>query len=119
MAALLVLAIPLALAGLNGMLVQPYGVCVVQNSLSYSNGLAYSPLQFPAYVLCTCCPFLLSSHKGLRPFGAIVLAGLVISASLYLFAFTSVWCFFAAAGSLTIYLHFARTYKERAKALPR
>jgi hypothetical protein len=52
-------------------------------------------------------------------FGAIVLAGLIISASLYTFAYVSVWCFFAAAGSLTIYFHFARARKERAKPRPR
>ena len=49
----------------------------------------------------------------------IVLAGLIISASVYTYAYVSVWCFFAAAGSLTIYLHFARAHGERAKQLPR
>lgn len=120
MIAVLVLALPLALLGFSGMWAQPYGACIVQNSISYSNDLIpYSTLQFAAYVLCTCSPFLLSSHKSLRTFGTIVVSGMIISASLYVFAFVSVWCFFAAAGSLTIYLHFARTHRERAELLAR
>ena len=119
MTVLLVMAAALAVRGLSGMWAQPYGACVVQNSISYENGLPYSPLHFAAYTLCTCGPFLLSSDKGLRAFGSIVVAGLIISVYLYLFAFTSVWCFFAAACSLTIYLYFARANKERAKTLPR
>ena len=114
-AVILVLAIPLAIRGVSGIWSQPYGACVVQNSISYSNGWPYSPLAFADYVLCAGFPFLLSSHRTLRMFGAIVLAGLIISASLYTYAYVSVWCFFAAAGSLTLYLHFARTQHERAK----
>lgn len=115
MVVILVLAVPLAIRGLSGMWAQSYGACVVQNSISYGNGLPYLPRQFAGYVLCACFPFLLSSHRALRIFGAIVLAGLIIAASAYTFAYVSVWCFFAAAGSLTLYLHFARAQKERAK----
>ena len=99
--------------GVSGMWTQPYGACVVQNSISYGNGLPYLPRQFAAYVACACFPFLLSSHKALRIFGAIVAAGLVIAASLYTYAYVSVWCFFAAAGSVTVYLHFAGARKAR------
>jgi hypothetical protein len=60
-------------------------------------------------VLCTCGPFLLSSSRALRSFGAILVAGLIISTSLYLLAFISVWCFFAAIASLTIPLFLAET----------
>ena len=119
MAVILVVAIPLAFRGVSGMAEHLYEACVVQNSISYSNGLPYLPRQFAAYVLCACFPFLLSSQRTLRMFGAIVLTGLIISASLYTYAYVSVWCFFAAAASLTIYVHFARPHHERAKQLPR
>ena len=115
MIVILIVAIPLAGRGLSGMWTHAYEACVVQNSIAYSNGLPYLPRQFAGYVLCTCFPFLLSSYRTLRIFGAIVLAGLIISASVYTYAYVSVWCFFAAAGSLTIYLHFARAHGERAK----
>ena len=117
MIVILIVAIPLAGRGLSGMWTHAYEACVVQNSIAYSNGLPYLPRQFAGYVLCACFPFLLSSHRTLRIFGAIVLAGLIISASVYTYAYVSVWCFFAAAGSLTIYLHFARAHGERAKQL--
>ena len=116
MGAILVLAVLLAIRGIGGMWAQPYGACAVQDRISYGNGLPYLPRQFAGYVLCACGPFLLSSHPTLRMFGAIVVAGLIIAASLYTFAYVSVWCFFAAAGSMTIYLHFARAEKERANA---
>lgn len=111
MIVILIVAIPLAFRGVSGMWTHGYEACVVQNSIAYSNGLPYLPRQFAGYVLCACFPFLLSSHKTLRLFGAIVLAGLIISASVYTYAYVSVWCFFAAAGSLTIYLHFVRVQK--------
>lgn len=116
MIVILIVAIPLAVRGISGMSAQLYEACVVHNSISYSNGWPYLPRQFAAYVLCACFPFLLSSHRTLRMFGAIVLAGLIIAASTYTYAYVSVWCFFAAAGSLTIYLHFARAHGERATA---
>ena len=113
MAVLFVLAIALAFRGVSGMWTQPYGACVMHNSISYGNGLPYLPRQFAAYVACACFPFLLSSHRALRMFGAIVAAGLVIATSLYTYAYVSVWCFFAAAGSVTIYLHLAGARNER------
>jgi hypothetical protein len=116
MIVILVVAVPLAIRGISGMWVQPYGACVVQDSISYGNGWPYLPRQFAGYLLCACGPFLLSSHPTLRVFGAIVVAGLIVAASLYTFAYVSVWCFFAAAGSMTIYLHFAHAEKERANA---
>lgn len=119
MIVILLVAIPLAFRGLSGMWTHAYEACVMQNSIAYSNGLPYLPRQFAGYVLCACFPFLLSSYKTLRMFGAIVLAGLIISATVYTYAYVSVWCFFAAAGSLTIYLHFARAQDERAKQLSR
>ena len=117
MGALLLLAAALAFRAVSVMWTQPYEACVVQYSISYTNGVHYSPLQFAAYVLCTCGPFLLSSYRSLRIFGTIVLAGLAISAALYTYAYVSVWCFFGAAASLTIYLHFARAQKERASQI--
>lgn len=108
MIVILLVAIPLSARGLSGMWTHAYEACVAQNSIAYGNGLPYLPRQFAGYVLCTCFPFLLSSHSTLRWFGAIVLTGLILSAALYTYAYVSVWCFFAAAGSVMIYLHFAR-----------
>jgi hypothetical protein len=40
--------------------------------------------------------------------GIIVLAGLLLAYFMYWQAFASVWCFFAAAGSVVILVHFER-----------
>ena len=70
-----------------------------ENALSWQNFV---------YLLCTCVPLLLSSSRAVQNFGAIVLAGYVISAYTYFATFVSVWCFFAAAGSSLLYFYFKR-----------
>jgi uncharacterized membrane protein YczE len=114
-AGLFTLAIPVAYTGLQNIWLHPYQVCVVGNSLSYNNDVGYSVLQMSGYVLCTCGPFLMSSSKALRGFGGFLVAGLIISASLYVLAFISVWCFFAAVASLTILLSFAEEAKRASR----
>jgi hypothetical protein len=107
MAGLVVLAIPLAAYGAFDISVHPYAVCVVGNTLFYSNGSLYSPLLLGAYLAYTCVPLAISSHRALRWFGAIVIAGLLASTAFYFATRFSVWCFFAALSSVTICLHFA------------
>jgi hypothetical protein len=51
---------------------------------------------------------LLSSHRAVALLGAIVLGGSILAYALYWDAFASVWCFFAAAGSVVILVHFQR-----------
>jgi Family of unknown function (DUF6629) len=55
----------------------------------------------------------LSSFLTLRYFAAIVFVGLVTSYIFYWEAFTSVWCFFAAAASAIIVLHFEQVRQVR------
>jgi uncharacterized protein DUF6629 len=71
-----------------------------ENALSWESFL---------YLLCTCVPPLLSSSRAVRNFGAIVVAGFLVSAYAYFATFISVWCFFAAAGSSLLYFYFKRT----------
>ena len=107
MLSLFALAVPIALLGLFDLSARPYAACVVQHTLSYSNGTAYSPVVLGTYIVCVCCPLLLASDKILRGLGMIVATGLAISSFFYLATSFSVWCFFAAAGSVTVYLYFA------------
>lgn len=60
------------------------------------------------YLLCTCIPLLLSSHRLVQAFGAVMLAGYLVSGYLYFESFISVWCFFAAANSTLLYFYFKR-----------
>jgi hypothetical protein len=88
-----------------GMLKSPVGVSIYTCNLSYQ----VSPLldTGPAYILAVIVPFLVSSHRGLVLFGLVVL--LSCAAGLYLAslpAFPSVWCFFAAFLSASLYAYF-------------
>lgn len=60
-----------------------------------------------AYLAATCLPPLLSSQRTVVGLGLVVLAGSAVSFFFYYQAFTSVWCFVAAAASGLILAHFA------------
>ncbi|MBL8838584.1 MAG: hypothetical protein JNL66_20195 [Alphaproteobacteria bacterium] len=85
----------------------PYGVAIAGHSLQYDNGVVYPGLPRLAYVLATCAPLLVSSHRAMRLLGVTVSVGLAVSLAVYYDALFSVWCFFAAASSVLVYAHFA------------
>jgi hypothetical protein len=61
------------------------------------------------YLMATAVTSLLSSYRAVILLGAIVFAGSLSSYFLYWEAYTSVWCFFAAAGSVVIFSYFQQT----------
>jgi len=109
----------LALVLLAALVVEGPAVAVYRHSLQYGSGAGdFVWLNVP-YLLCICGPLLLSSHKMVRAFGAVVLAGFATSIYAYYATALSVWCFFAAAGSTLLYLHFVRASNlAPAAALP-
>jgi hypothetical protein len=54
------------------------------------------------YVAAVCAPPILSSDRRLRGFGVALLISAAVSHMIFMYAFSSVWCFFAAA--LSVYL---------------
>ncbi len=78
---------------------------IVQNCIYYYLPYSESYLLLAAYVVATCVCCFISSHKFIRTFGLAVFGGLIISLWYYLYAFYSVWCYFAAILSLIIYVH--------------
>ena len=58
------------------------------------------------YVLGTCVSSLLSSHAAVRWFGAVSLTSYAAASAFYAVWFISVWCFFAAVMSATVWLYF-------------
>ncbi len=72
----------------------------------YVTEYRYSDAIGVAYLAATGLPLLMSSQRTVVVLGAIVLAGLVVAYALYWEAFVSIWCFFAAAASVTILCHF-------------
>jgi hypothetical protein len=94
--------------GLNyliGMIQTPVAVSVYSCNLSYQVGSVWNI--GPAYLIAVSLPLLVSSHKGIAMFGVGVLA--TCAAGLYLEqipSFPSVWCFFAAVLSISLYAYF-------------
>lgn len=66
-----------------------------------------------AYFLATGLAPLLSTFRTLQIFGAVVLTGYAVSWFYYWDAFSSVWCFFAAAASAILVFHFERVRQLR------
>lgn len=93
---------------LAGLVTYPQSAAVVHGHIRYATEQAIPFWTFLVYVGVTCIPFLVSSHPAVRLFGTIVLAGCFAGAARYAYEFVSVWCFFAAAGSGVLLLHFER-----------
>lgn len=61
-----------------------------------------------AYFIATCMGFFLSSHRDVRWVGVANVVGFIAAYYFYRFSYASTWCFFAAAVSGLIYVHFYR-----------
>jgi hypothetical protein len=93
------------LAGYSALLIvrHPYAPSIVNASICYINSAPYPTGGLLAYVICTCLPPLLSSDKFLRATGIAIVIGMAVSAAFFYEGFFSVWCFFAALSSVTIF----------------
>mgnify|MGYP001339480231 CR=1 FL=1 len=67
------------------------------------------------YLIATGLGPALSSHRAINILAIIVLVGSVVAYVAYWDAFVSVWCFFAAAASVVILMHFQRAREARQK----
>lgn len=81
---------------------------VVGGHISYRSPHFYVAAVMTLYVLATCVSSLLSSCKTIRWFGAATFMALLGAYAFYAFWFISVWCFFAAALSVIVLVHFLR-----------
>jgi hypothetical protein len=79
---------------------------VVGQHIDYVSPHFYTATVLPFYVLATCASSLLSSHPAVRWFGVATTISLIVAAAIYTAWFISVWCFFAAAISVIVLLHF-------------
>ncbi len=87
------------------MWVSPYGASATTFHIRYENGLDYSYAIYPVYLMVTCGPFLLSTHRSLQQLGVVLVCGFLVAGYFYWYTFVSVWCFFAAGASILIYRH--------------
>jgi hypothetical protein len=87
-------------------------VAILNHSISYAGTIDYLSWKEIPYLLATCGPLFLSSHRMVRLFGTLVLIAFAVSIFSYGKTLVSVWCFFAAANSTLLYLHFRREAVE-------
>lgn len=97
----------------------PYSVSLVAGRICYTSQGSFPLTATAAYVAATCLSPLISSHLVLRLFGFVVAAGMAIAYAFYNQAFISVWCFFAAVSSVTIFGFFRERSRVSAFMLPR
>jgi hypothetical protein len=94
----------------------PHTACIVGSHIAYKVGTAAPYSVGGLYLLATGLALCLSSHRAVALMGAIVLLGSVVSDYAYHQAYVSVWCYFAAASSVLLLAHFARTRSLREAA---
>jgi hypothetical protein len=90
----------LSLLNLSYAVQEEISVQVVNHSLQY---MIHVPKQALIYPLIVILPCFLSSLKNMWIFGILVMVGYIVAESFYRQNFVSVWCFFAAIISLSIY----------------
>jgi Family of unknown function (DUF6629) len=81
---------------------------VDHHSIAYRNELTDSLWVAAAYVIATCGALILSTHRVVRWFGLLNIVGLTIVFIVKGYAFTSVWCLYAAILSVMLYWQFSR-----------
>lgn len=85
-------------------------VRVIAHSLNYDNPLTATWWVALVYVIVTCGSLIASSHRVVMWFGLLNLAGVIVTLLVKQYAFTSIWCLYAAIISVMIYFQFSRRH---------
>jgi hypothetical protein len=101
----------------------PVTVVPHPHALEYATGVRHGDLLSVAYVVAVIGPALLSGYRSVVAFGVVNLVGLLLVAAVYLDAFASLWCVYAAITSALIMIHMVRRRRlpdsDRLEGLPR
>jgi hypothetical protein len=103
----------LALYMLWGLAAYPLAVSVQQNSLVYVNQATNQTWVAVLYVIATCGPLFFSQVRAMVLFGWANLAILLVTMAVKRYAFTSIWCAYAAVASVIILGYFWKSRFER------
>jgi hypothetical protein len=101
-----VLGLLLTLYMLWGLSAYPLQVSVVQNSIVYVNYATNRTWVAVLYVIATCGSLFFSKVRAMVLFGAANLAILLVVMAVKRYAFTSLWCAYAAVASVIILVYF-------------
>src|SRR5258707_9799361 len=96
---------------------QPFGAFRGGGHIVYKNDHHYPRGIEAPYVLATTISLLLSSHRSVQLLAVVILAGFAVAYISFHRAYISVWCFFAAAASMLVYLCISHALKPDARAL--
>ena len=91
----------------------PLQLYIRQNSIVYINQATNHTAVAVLYVIATCGSLFFSKIRMMVIFGAANLAILLVVMVVKRYAFTSVWCAYAAVASVIILAYFWRTHKDR------
>ena len=91
----------------------PIGAAVEGCCLAYDTGPGYHPLLGALYVVVTCLPLLVSSHRRIVAFGVINLPAVILIGWLLAASLASLWCAWAAITSVLIAMHLRRDSTDR------
>ncbi|WP_219924141.1 DUF6629 family protein [Nocardioides campestrisoli] len=78
------------------------------HALVYDVDLAYGPMWAVLYVVAVIGPSVLSGYPSIVAFGLLNLVGLSVVALVYVQAFASLWCVYAALTSVLVAVHMVR-----------
>jgi hypothetical protein len=91
----------------------PLQLYVESNSIVYMNQATNNTLIALLYIIVTCGSLFFSQIRMMVAFGAANLAILLIVMAVKRYAFTSVWCAYAAVASVIILAYFWTSHEER------
>jgi hypothetical protein len=101
----------------------PVTVVAHPHALEYVTGLSHGGLLSVGYIVAVIGPALLSGYRSVVVFGLVNLVGLLVVAVVYLDAFASLWCVYAALTSALVMVHMIRRRhlpdSDRLEGLPR
>jgi len=103
----------LALYLLWGLIAYPLTISDQSHSIIYVNVITNTTLVAVLYVIATCGSLFFSGFRALVMLGWYNLAGLLLVMEVKRYAFTSVWCAYAAVVSVVIYFFFRRSHVHR------
>jgi hypothetical protein len=91
----------------------PTQIYIRQNSIVYTNyGTSHMVIAI-LYVIATCGALFFSKVRAMVIFGAANLVILLVVAAIKQYAFTSVWCAYAALASMIVLVYFWRSSRHR------
>ena len=91
----------------------PLQLYVRQNSIVYINQATNNTTVAVLYVIATCGSLFFSKIRMMVVFGLANVAILLVVLAVKRYAFTSLWCAYAAAASAIILVYFWRSHRER------